>query len=127
MTKRTNRLDFYKSKSTEDPDSPKLTVKDIADFKKPRKVPQHILDAFPKMRGRPPKPLEERKVQITIRLHPLILDHFRSSGPGWQTRMEEVLLDHAIVESEPVVARKYSSGELRSRLAAKKRAAKKSA
>jgi uncharacterized protein (DUF4415 family) len=39
--------------------------------------------------GRPP--LAIPKVQVTIRLDHDILAHFRASGQGWQTRVNEVL------------------------------------
>jgi len=31
------------------------------------------------------------KQQITLRLDSVILDHFRSGGPGWQTRLNDAL------------------------------------
>jgi len=40
-------------------------------------------------RGRPKK--ADAKVHIHIRLSPQVLGHFRASGPGWQTRIDEVL------------------------------------
>jgi uncharacterized protein (DUF4415 family) len=40
-------------------------------------------------RGRPKK--ADAKVHIHIRLSPLVLGHFRATGPGWQTRIDEVL------------------------------------
>jgi uncharacterized protein (DUF4415 family) len=40
-------------------------------------------------RGRPKKP--DAKVHIHIRLSPQVLGHFRATGPGWQTRIDEVL------------------------------------
>jgi uncharacterized protein (DUF4415 family) len=40
-------------------------------------------------RGRPKSP--DAKVHIHLRLSPLVLGHFRSTGPGWQTRIDEVL------------------------------------
>jgi uncharacterized protein (DUF4415 family) len=40
-------------------------------------------------RGRPKK--ADAKLHIHIRLSPQVLGHFRSTGPGWQTRIEEVL------------------------------------
>jgi len=40
-------------------------------------------------RGRPRK--ADAKVHIHIRLSPQVLGHFRASGPGWQTRIDEVL------------------------------------
>ncbi|HEX8222459.1 MAG TPA: BrnA antitoxin family protein [Allosphingosinicella sp.] len=42
-------------------------------------------------RGRPPKPEGERKVLVSLRLAPDIIEWFRSTGPGWQTRIEELL------------------------------------
>jgi uncharacterized protein (DUF4415 family) len=40
-------------------------------------------------RGRPKKP--DAKVHTHIRLSPVVLGHFRAAGPGWQTRIDDVL------------------------------------
>lgn len=40
-------------------------------------------------RGRPPA--EQRKVSTTIRLDPEVVDAFKATGPGWQTRINETL------------------------------------
>ncbi|MEO5373777.1 MAG: BrnA antitoxin family protein [Alphaproteobacteria bacterium] len=40
-------------------------------------------------RGRPPK--ESPKISTTIRLDREVLEYFRSTGPGWQSRMNDVL------------------------------------
>jgi uncharacterized protein (DUF4415 family) len=40
-------------------------------------------------RGRPP--LERPKQAVKLRLSPDVLDHFRSGGPGWQTRINATL------------------------------------
>lgn len=40
-------------------------------------------------RGRPPK--ARPKEAVKLRLSPDVLDHFRSGGPGWQTRINETL------------------------------------
>jgi len=40
-------------------------------------------------RGRPK--LEAPKARITLRLDPDVLAHFRESGPGWQTRVNDAL------------------------------------
>ncbi len=47
--------------------------------------------AAPVRRGRPP--LARPKVSTTIRLSPEVIDHFRSGGRGWQTRIDEALRD----------------------------------
>lgn len=44
-------------------------------------------------RGRPPVG-EEPKQQVTLRLAPSVVRHFRETGSGWQTRMNEVLEHH---------------------------------
>lgn len=40
-------------------------------------------------RGRPPK--EASKKPVTIRLDPDLLEHLKASGPGWQTRVNDIL------------------------------------
>jgi uncharacterized protein (DUF4415 family) len=42
-------------------------------------------------RGRPK--LEQPKKQVTLRLDADLLDGLRATGPGWQTRVNEVLRD----------------------------------
>ena len=39
--------------------------------------------------GRPKKPV--RKEAVNIRLDPDVLAHFRATGPGWQSRINEAL------------------------------------
>ncbi|TRD15450.1 BrnA antitoxin family protein [Palleronia caenipelagi] len=48
-----------------------------------------VFDAAPVIRGRPKSP--SPKVATTLRLDPDIVAHFRASGPGWQTRINETL------------------------------------
>ena len=43
-------------------------------------------------RGRPPKVITKRP--INIRLSPEVLEYFRATGPGWQTRVDEILKEH---------------------------------
>jgi len=40
-------------------------------------------------RGRPK--LEQPKLQVTLRLDQDVIDRFRATGPGWQSRINEVL------------------------------------
>ncbi len=42
-------------------------------------------------RGRPPLPAELRKKQVTIMLDRDVIEHFRSGGKGWQTRVNQAL------------------------------------
>lgn len=42
-------------------------------------------------RGRPTKPESDRKELVSLRLSPDVLAWLRASGPGWQTRVDEML------------------------------------
>jgi uncharacterized protein (DUF4415 family) len=44
--------------------------------------------------GRPPLAAQDRKVALTLRLPRDVVERFRATGPGWQTRMGEVLAGH---------------------------------
>jgi len=63
-------------------DAPELTQEwfDTAAFK--------IGDKVIRRGGRP---RGSDKEQVTLRLDKAVLAHFRSTGPGWQTRMNEAL------------------------------------
>lgn len=41
-------------------------------------------------RGRPPS--DSAKKLVSLRLSPEVIAHFRASGPGWQTRINDTLL-----------------------------------
>ncbi len=45
-------------------------------------------------RGRPPIG-DQPKLQVTLRLPGDVIGHFKASGPGWQTRIGEVLERYA--------------------------------
>ena len=55
----------------------------------PRLVGAKVAAELLRPRGRPPK--ENPKEQVTLRLDADVVDHFKSSGPGWQTRINAVL------------------------------------
>lgn len=44
--------------------------------------------AVRRMRGKNKQPTKE---QVSVRYSPEVLDYFRATGKGWQTRMDEVL------------------------------------
>jgi uncharacterized protein (DUF4415 family) len=49
-------------------------------------------EALRRGRGRPAKP--DRKVNQTLRLDPDVLEAYRQSGNGWQTRINALLREH---------------------------------
>jgi len=50
---------------------------------------REIIDATPVARGRPRS--VQTKVSTTIRLDADIVAHFKTGGPGWQSRINEAL------------------------------------
>ena len=71
-----------------DKDNPEWTAEDAK-----RAMPFSGLPASlqAKLRGRPKA--EVTKERITIRLSPEVVDQFRATGDGWQTRMDAALKD----------------------------------
>lgn len=54
-------------------------------------------------RGRPP--LDRPKEAVKLRLSPDVLDHFRSGGPGWQTRINATL-EKAVAREKKTAGRR---------------------
>jgi len=40
------------------------------------------------------------KIPVSIRLTPDVLEYFKASGKGWQSRIDQVLMDHMMVSSK---------------------------
>lgn len=64
-----------------DPDNPPLAEGDIAQFKPARRP-----------RGRPVQ--DATKIPTTMRLDSVVLDSFKATGDGWQTRINEALFKY---------------------------------
>ena len=54
-----------------------------------REEMQKGVEEYRKKRGRPIS--ATRKEQVSVRYSPEVLDYFRSTGEGWQTRMDAAL------------------------------------
>ena len=48
-----------------------------------------------KRRGRPALAADERKVTLNMRADRDVVEAFKATGDGWQTRINEVLRDYA--------------------------------
>ena len=79
------------SRATVDPDNPEWTEADFAAAKGPETLPPALLAAFPNTRPRGGRPAGSDKQQISIRLDRAVVEKFKASGPGWQTRINEAL------------------------------------
>ena len=74
----------------DDPDNPPLTEEDWKRMRPAHEVHPHLVrKSLLRRRGRPK--LAEPKQQITLRLDPEVLDHFRKGGSGWQTAINDTL------------------------------------
>ena len=77
------------TKKKADLDNPEWTKADFGQSKKPEAVlPAEVLAAFPRTRGAQKAP---KKVPLSIRLSPEVVAHYKATGPGWQTRIDEDL------------------------------------
>ena len=79
------------NKRVVDPDNPEWTAADFRRARPSREVVPHIVEAYLKRKGRPPEGVAS-KVQVTLRLDPAVIAHFKARGPGWQTRINEALM-----------------------------------
>jgi uncharacterized protein (DUF4415 family) len=72
-----------------DDDNPEWTEEDFARARPPAEVlPPELLAQFKNTRG----PQKARtKVAVSIRLSPEVISHFKSKGPGWQSRIDDAL------------------------------------
>jgi uncharacterized protein (DUF4415 family) len=79
------RLDAHQIQPEEYEDIPELTDEFF------EKAEYRIGDRIIR-RGRPP--LDSPKKQVTLRLDQEVVDHFRRTGPGWQSRINAALRSH---------------------------------
>ncbi len=73
-------------------DNPELTERQIARAKPFAKAFPELaakLETVQRLPGRPK--VDAPKVSTTLRLDPDVVTYFRSTGPGWQSRINEAL------------------------------------
>jgi uncharacterized protein (DUF4415 family) len=74
-------------------DSPEMTDEELANLRPAREVlPKEFfeaIDAMRRQRGRPP--VEAPRKLISIRLDQDVIEKFKASGKGWQSRINETL------------------------------------
>jgi len=79
-----------KNKPITDSDNPEWTEDDFAKAKDPKDVlSPEVLAQFGKHRGPQRSP---KKVPVSIRLSPVVVKHFKAKGPGWQAKIDEILV-----------------------------------
>lgn len=80
-----------KTRLTFDDDAPELTEAELAEMRPAREVmnAEQFAAVTSVRRGRPKA--KTHKVPVTIRLDPEVVETYRATGDGWQTRMNECL------------------------------------
>ena len=72
-----------------DPDNPEITEEELKQFRPFREVFPDLAEAIDRRLGRPKA--ESPKKAISIRLDQEVIDRFKATGDGWQSRMNEAL------------------------------------
>ena len=73
-------------------DSPELTDEELAGMKPFREVLPAMAEKIEReiaKRGRPP--VERPKLPVTIRLDQDVIEKFKATGKGWQSRINDIL------------------------------------
>lgn len=69
--------------------SPALSRAQLAELRPAEAAMPDLVDAYRRTRGRPK--IEEPKLLVSLRLDADVVHAFKEGGPGWQTRINEVL------------------------------------
>ncbi len=103
-----------------DPDNPPLTDEQLAAMRPATEVEPDLVERARRRGERGPQKAPTKEL-VSMRLDRVIVEHFRSGGPGWQTRVNEVL--------KKLVQRKARTGEFvrKTKLAGVSRSARKAA
>jgi len=78
---------------TPDEDSPEMTLEDFRRARPIQELPgflEAIENYRARVRGRPR--MENPKQHVSLRLDPKVIAGFKAQGPGWQSRINDVLL-----------------------------------
>ena len=77
-------------------DSPELTRDWFKRARPAREVDPRLVEAYEagtlKYRGQRGPQKRPTKIPVSIRLSPKVLAHFKATGEGWQTRLDDALL-----------------------------------
>ena len=70
-----------------------LTQEDIRNMRSASEVlPENLVNVFPKRSvGQRGKQKNPTKIPVTLRYSPEVVNYFKSTGDGWQIRMDEAL------------------------------------
>ena len=70
-------------------DNPEWTEKDFAEAKPLSEFDPELFASIVRSRGRPK--VEAPRQQVSLRLDPDVIEKFKATGKGWQSRINDVL------------------------------------
>jgi uncharacterized protein (DUF4415 family) len=76
-------------KIASDPDAPEATDEQLRQAKPFAEAFPDLAESIKRARGRPA--IEQPRRQLSIRLDPDIIEHYKATGKGWQSRMNDDL------------------------------------
>jgi uncharacterized protein (DUF4415 family) len=71
-----------------------LTAEDFTHFRPTREMMPELVEAFERARGQRGPQKAPVKDRVGLRLDHSVVEYFRSTGPGWQSRINDVLAEH---------------------------------
>ena len=71
-----------------DPDNPEWTAEDFAQVRPATEMHPHLVAEYLRTRGKQKRPT---KVLVSLRLERDVVQRLRASGPGWQSRANDML------------------------------------
>ena len=84
--------DYISQEDWDSVDVPEWTDEEIANARPAIEVLPEIVEEYRRRtRGQQKDPTKE---QVSIRLSPEVLEFFRATGSGWQSRIDDVLKEH---------------------------------
>ena len=86
MARRKTKADY----GTPDADIPEMTAKDFRKARPVKDVLPELIAAAKRVRGRPRS--ANPKQHVSLRLDAKVIAGFRAQGPGWQGRINDVLM-----------------------------------
>lgn len=78
-------------KIASDPDAPEATDEQLAKAKPFREALPELAASIDRARKRGRPALEHPRQQISLRLDPDIIEHYKATGKGWQSRLNDDL------------------------------------
>jgi uncharacterized protein (DUF4415 family) len=70
-----------------------LTAEDFKDFRPSSDFPE-LVEAFERARGQRGPQKAPVKDRVGLRLDHDVVEHFRATGRGWQSRINDILAEH---------------------------------